>query len=67
MRMPVFWFCYENGKKSYPQVYLLECKYSIKKAKITKFINTELDSESESESVAEFELNSELESDSDSE
>ena len=30
-------------------VYLEECKYKSKKIKITKFINTELESESESE------------------
>ena len=37
-------------KKNYPQVYLEECNYKIKKAKMTKFINTELESESELES-----------------
>ena len=30
-------------KRSYPQVYLEECKYRMKKTKITKFINTELE------------------------
>ena len=29
-------------KKNCPQVYLEECKYNIKKTKMTKFINTEL-------------------------
>ena len=43
--------------KNYPQVYLGECKYKIKKTKMTKFINTELESESESE----LESNPELE------
>ena len=37
-------------KKHYPQVFLEECKYKIKKTKISKFINNELESESESES-----------------
>ena len=37
-------------KKNYPQVYLEECNYKIKKTKTTKFINTELESESELES-----------------
>ena len=37
-------------KKNYPQVYLEECKYKIKKIKMSKFINTELESESELES-----------------
>ena len=36
-------------KKNYPQVYLEECKYRIKKIKMSRFINTELKSESESE------------------
>ena len=49
-------------KKNYPQVYLQECKYKIKKTKMTNFIKAELESESESEleSVIEFELKSEL-------
>ena len=36
------------GEKNYPQVYLEECKYKIKKVKLTKFIGAELKSESES-------------------
>ena len=53
-------------KKNYPQVYLEECKYKIKKTKMTKFINTELESESESEleSNTELESKSELKPDS---
>ena len=34
-------------KKNYPQVYLEECKYKPKKIKMTKFIDTELESKSE--------------------
>ena len=51
-------------KKNCPQVYLEECKYRMKKTKITKFIEAELESESESEleSDTELELKSELES-----
>ena len=51
-------------KKNYPQVYLEECKYRMKKTKMTKFIEAELESESESEleSDTELELKSELES-----
>ena len=33
-------------KKNYPQVYLEECKYKIKKMQMSRFINTEQDSES---------------------
>ena len=52
-------------KKNYPQVYLEECKYRMKKTKMTKFIEAKLESESESEleSEIELELKSELESD----
>ena len=46
-------------KKNYPQVYLKECKYRMKKTKANKFINTELESESDTE----LELKSESEPD----
>ena len=51
-------------KKSYPQVYLAECKYRTKKTKMTNFIEAEreLQSESELESGIELELKSEFES-----
>ena len=48
-------------KTNYPQVYFEECKYRMKKIKIIKFINTEL--ESESECGTELELKPELEPD----
>ena len=51
-------------KMNHPQVYLEECKYKIKKIKMFKFINTELESESELESDTELESKSELKSDS---
>ena len=35
-------------KKSHPQVYLEECKYRVKKIQMSRFINTELRSDSES-------------------
>ena len=54
-------------KKNYPQVYLEECKCKIKKPKMTKFINTELESESESELEFDTELESKSELESDSE
>ena len=52
-------------KKNYPQVYLEECKYKIKKTKMTNFIKAELESDSESGSECdiELELKSELKSD----
>ena len=37
-------------KKNYLQVYLEECKHRMKKRKMTKFIEAELESESELES-----------------
>ena len=33
------------GKKSYPQVYLEECKYRIEKILMSRFVNTELKSD----------------------
>ena len=36
-------------KKNHPQVYLEECKYKIKKIQMSKFIDTELKSDSNSE------------------
>ena len=50
-------------KKNYPQVYLEECKYRMRKTKMTKFIEAELESKSESELESDIELKSELESD----
>ena len=40
-------------KKNYPQVYLEECKYKIKKIQMSRFINTELDLDSESDSESD--------------
>ena len=40
-------------KKNYPQVYLEECKHRMKKTKMTKFIEAELESESELKSDTE--------------
>ena len=50
-------------KKNYLQIYLEECKYKMKKTKMTKFIEAELESESESGLESDIELKSELESD----
>ena len=36
-------------KKNYAQVYLKECKYEMKKTKMSKFIDTELESKPESD------------------
>ena len=52
-------------KKYFPQVYLEECKYKIKKIQMSRFINTELDLDSESDSVSDSESNDKLKSDSD--
>ena len=48
-------------KKNYPQIYLEECKYRVKKTNMIKLIQAELELESESDT--ESELKSELESD----
>ena len=36
-------------KKNHPQVYLEECKYKVKKLQMSRFINTELKSDSDSD------------------
>ena len=58
-----------KNKKNYPQVYLEEFKYKIKKMQMPRFVNAELESEPESELESEFvnELMAELKSNSDSE
>ena len=38
-------------KKNHLQVYLEECKYRVQKTQISRFISTELKSDSESDSV----------------
>ena len=35
-------------KKNHPQIYLEECKYGVKRTQMSRFINTELESDSES-------------------
>ena len=45
-------------KNNYPQVYLEECDYRIKKIKMTKFIYTESESDSESVLQSDTELKS---------
>ena len=45
-------------KKNYLQVYLEECQYRMKKTKLTKLIEAELESESELQSDIELELKS---------
>ena len=54
-------------KKNHPLVYLEECKYRIKKIQMSRFINTELksDSDSKAESTSDTELMAKLKSDSD--
>ena len=54
-------------KKIYSQFYLEECKYRIKKMQMSRFMNTELKSESEPESESDTELMAKRESTSDSE
>ena len=46
-------------KNNYPEVYLEECKYRMKKIKMVKFISAELESQWELECDTELESNSE--------
>ena len=52
-------------KENYPQVYLEECKYKIKKIQMTRFINTELDLDSGLDSESDDKLVTKSKSDSD--
>ena len=54
-------------KKDFPQVPLEECKYKLKKIQMSRFINTELDSDSDSELDAELIAKLKSNSDNDSE
>ena len=47
-------------KKNYPEVYLEECRYGVKKIQMSRFINAKLESDSESDSEAESKSDSEL-------
>ena len=42
-------FYYEDKEKNYPQVYLEECKYKVKKINTPRFISIELETDSESD------------------
>ena len=50
-------------KNNYPQVYLEECKYKVKKIQMSRFIDTELESDSDSDSNSELKSDTELKSD----
>ena len=45
------------SKKNYPQVYLEECKYKVKKIHAPRFINIELETDSESDAETDLESN----------
>ena len=47
-------------KKDYPQVYLEELKYRVKKIQMSRFINAELESDSESDSEPESKSDNEV-------
>ena len=51
-------------KKYFPQVYLEECKYKIKKMNMSRFINMELYLDSEPDSESDNEIMAKLKSDS---
>ena len=57
-------FVMRMEKKNYPQVYLEECKYRMKKTRMTKFVETKLKSDSEVELKSDTELEAKLKSDS---
>ena len=45
------------SKNNYPQVYLEECKYKVKKIHTPRFINIELETNSESDAETDLESN----------
>ena len=49
------------NKKNYPQVYLEEYKYKAKKIHTPRFINTELELDSESDVAADLDSNTTIE------
>ena len=49
------------NKKNYPQVYLEECKYKVKKINTPRFINIELESDSEPDVEADLDSNTIIE------
>ena len=49
------------NKKNYPQIYLEECKYRVKQVRTPKFINTELELDSESDIEADLDSNTTVE------
>ena len=49
------------NKKNYPQVYLEECKYKVKQVRTPRFINTELELDSESDVEADLDSNTKIE------
>ena len=49
------------NKKNYPQVYLEECKYKVKKINTPRFINIELESDLESDVEAHLDSNTTIE------
>ena len=51
-------------KKYFPQVYLEECKYKIKEMQMSRFINTELDLDSELDDEFMAKLKSDSDNDS---
>ena len=51
-------------KKNHPQVYLEKCKYKIKKTQMSRFINTELEPDSESDAELMIKLISHSDNDS---
>ena len=45
------------NQKNYPQVYLEKCKYKVKQVRTPKFLNTELELDSESDIAADLDSN----------
>ena len=59
-------FVVKMDEKYFPQVYLEECKYKIKKIQMSRFINAELDSDSDSDDDSDDDNDSDNDSDNSS-
>ena len=52
------------GKKYFPQVYLEECNYKTKKIQMSRFINNELQSDSDSDDDSDDDYDNDSDNDS---
>ena len=47
------WFCFKNEQKNYPQVYLEECKYKVKKIQLESDLESDVEEDLDSNATTE--------------